>query len=36
VALAATDARLVLTGHGDPYDDGIRRAVELARAAGPA
>jgi glyoxylase-like metal-dependent hydrolase (beta-lactamase superfamily II) len=34
--LAATDARLVLTGHGGPYDDGIRRAVALAQAAGPA
>jgi glyoxylase-like metal-dependent hydrolase (beta-lactamase superfamily II) len=32
-ALAATDARLVLTGHGPVWDQGARAAVEAARAA---
>jgi len=31
---AATDADLVLPGHGAPYDGGIREAVAAARAAG--
>lgn len=35
-ALAATDARLVLTGHGPVWRDGVGAAVERARAAGPA
>lgn len=29
--LAATDAQTVLPGHGDPWPDGVKRAVELAR-----
>ena len=33
-ALAATDARIVLPGHGDPLRTGIRAAAEAARAAG--
>lgn len=33
-ALAATGARLVLPGHGDPYDGGAREAVAAAAAAG--
>jgi glyoxylase-like metal-dependent hydrolase (beta-lactamase superfamily II) len=33
-ALAATGAGTVLTGHGDPWNDGVQKAVELARAAG--
>ncbi|GAA2175402.1 MBL fold metallo-hydrolase [Agrococcus versicolor] len=33
-ALAATDASVVLTGHGDPWRDGIGAAVEAARAVG--
>jgi glyoxylase-like metal-dependent hydrolase (beta-lactamase superfamily II) len=32
-ALAATEARLVLTGHGPVWDQGARAAVEAARAA---
>lgn len=32
----ATEAGLVLTGHGDPYRDGIRSAVQKAQIAGPA
>jgi glyoxylase-like metal-dependent hydrolase (beta-lactamase superfamily II) len=31
---AATDAELVLTGHGEPFEGGIRKAVALAQAAG--
>jgi len=31
--LAETDARIVLTGHGEPYTDGIRQATEAARKA---
>jgi glyoxylase-like metal-dependent hydrolase (beta-lactamase superfamily II) len=34
-ALAETNARLVLPGHGEPWTDGIASAVERARAAGP-
>jgi glyoxylase-like metal-dependent hydrolase (beta-lactamase superfamily II) len=30
--LAATKARTVLPGHGEPWRDGVERAVELARA----
>jgi glyoxylase-like metal-dependent hydrolase (beta-lactamase superfamily II) len=33
--LAATDARLVLTGHGDPWRDGVRSAVNEALRKGP-
>lgn len=33
-ALAATGAETVLPGHGEPWTEGIRSAVELARAAG--
>ncbi|MBF4573891.1 MBL fold metallo-hydrolase [Herbiconiux sp. VKM Ac-1786] len=33
-ALAATGARIVLPGHGEPLRTGIRAAVEAARAAG--
>jgi glyoxylase-like metal-dependent hydrolase (beta-lactamase superfamily II) len=33
--LAATDARVVLTGHGDPWRRGARQAAEAAKAAGP-
>jgi glyoxylase-like metal-dependent hydrolase (beta-lactamase superfamily II) len=33
-ALAATDARTVLTGHGGPWRDGVTEAVRLAREAG--
>ncbi|SEB91879.1 Glyoxylase, beta-lactamase superfamily II [Paramicrobacterium humi] len=32
--LAATDAQLVLPGHGDPWRDGIRSAVDEARTVG--
>jgi glyoxylase-like metal-dependent hydrolase (beta-lactamase superfamily II) len=35
-ALAETGARTVLTGHGEPWTDGIDAAVARARAAGPA
>jgi hypothetical protein len=35
-ALAATQARTVLTGHGPEWREGIEAAVERARAAGPA
>lgn len=35
-ALAATQARTVLTGHGPPWTEGIEPAVQRARAAGPA
>jgi len=35
-ALTATGARTVLTGHGEPWTDGIEAAVDRARAAGPA
>jgi glyoxylase-like metal-dependent hydrolase (beta-lactamase superfamily II) len=35
-ALAATGARTVLTGHGEPWTQGIGSAVEQARAAGAA
>ncbi|WP_127130179.1 MBL fold metallo-hydrolase [Georgenia sp. SYP-B2076] len=35
-ALAATGARTVLTGHGEPWPGGIAAAVEHAVAAGPA
>jgi hypothetical protein len=34
-ALVATDAQTVLTGHGPPWREGARLAVEHARAAGP-
>lgn len=34
--LAATDARVVLPGHGAPYGEGIRSAVAAARRAGVA
>jgi glyoxylase-like metal-dependent hydrolase (beta-lactamase superfamily II) len=34
-ALAATGARTVLTGHGDPWPHGSESIVELARRAGP-
>jgi glyoxylase-like metal-dependent hydrolase (beta-lactamase superfamily II) len=30
-ALAATDARTILPGHGEPWRDGVRSAVEIAR-----
>ena len=33
-ALAATGARTVLVGHGEPWRDGAEAAVERARAAG--
>src|SRR4051812_6512086 len=33
-ALLPTGAQTVLTGHGEPWRDGIARAVELAKAAG--
>jgi glyoxylase-like metal-dependent hydrolase (beta-lactamase superfamily II) len=32
--LAATNARLVLPGHGEPWRDGVTSAVEVARAPG--
>jgi glyoxylase-like metal-dependent hydrolase (beta-lactamase superfamily II) len=35
-ALAATGARTVLTGHGDPWTGGVESAVAQARAAGAA
>jgi glyoxylase-like metal-dependent hydrolase (beta-lactamase superfamily II) len=35
-ALVATGARLVLTGHGDPWTEGVEAAVVQARAAGAA
>src|SRR3954471_20815582 len=35
-ALAATRARVVLTGHGEPFGDGAESAVAQARAAGAA
>jgi glyoxylase-like metal-dependent hydrolase (beta-lactamase superfamily II) len=35
-ALAATGARIVLTGHGEPWTDGVESAVEQARRAGSA
>jgi glyoxylase-like metal-dependent hydrolase (beta-lactamase superfamily II) len=34
-ALALTDAGMVLTGHGEPFTDGIVHAVDRALAAGP-
>jgi glyoxylase-like metal-dependent hydrolase (beta-lactamase superfamily II) len=34
-ALAATGAQTALTGHGPAWTDGVGRACELARAAGP-
>jgi glyoxylase-like metal-dependent hydrolase (beta-lactamase superfamily II) len=34
-ALAATEARTVLPGHGEPWTQGIRSAVDIARAVGP-
>jgi glyoxylase-like metal-dependent hydrolase (beta-lactamase superfamily II) len=34
-ALAATGAQTALTGHGPAWTDGVERACELARAAGP-
>jgi glyoxylase-like metal-dependent hydrolase (beta-lactamase superfamily II) len=34
-ALNATGATTVLTGHGEPWRDGIRKAIELTRMAGP-
>jgi glyoxylase-like metal-dependent hydrolase (beta-lactamase superfamily II) len=33
--LAATSAKTVLTGHGEPWTDGAEAAAEKARAAGP-
>jgi glyoxylase-like metal-dependent hydrolase (beta-lactamase superfamily II) len=33
--LAATRAQIVLTGHGEPWTDGVDSAVEQARDAGP-
>ncbi|WP_448072730.1 MBL fold metallo-hydrolase [Georgenia yuyongxinii] len=33
--LAATGARTVLTGHGEPWRGGVAAAVDLARSAGP-
>lgn len=33
-ALAQTEARIVLPGHGEPWKDGVRAAVELAMRAG--
>ena len=35
-ALAATGARTLLPGHGEPWTDGAEAAADLARAAGPA
>ncbi|BDI22480.1 MBL fold metallo-hydrolase [Herbiconiux sp. L3-i23] len=35
-ALAATEARIVLPGHGEPWRAGVRSAVALARSAGRA
>jgi glyoxylase-like metal-dependent hydrolase (beta-lactamase superfamily II) len=35
-ALSETGAKVVLTGHGEPWTQGIGLAVERARAAGPA
>jgi hypothetical protein len=35
-ALAQTGARVVLTGHGEPWTGGIEAAVAQARAAGAA
>jgi glyoxylase-like metal-dependent hydrolase (beta-lactamase superfamily II) len=35
-ALVATGARRILTGHGDPWTDGVEAAVAAARAAGAA
>jgi glyoxylase-like metal-dependent hydrolase (beta-lactamase superfamily II) len=35
-ALAATGARIVLTGHGEPWTEGVQAAVEQARRAGSA
>ncbi len=35
-ALAALDADVALTGHGDPYRGDLRAAVAQARATGPA
>jgi glyoxylase-like metal-dependent hydrolase (beta-lactamase superfamily II) len=35
-ALAATGARIVLTGHGEPWTGGVEAAVERARVAGSA
>jgi glyoxylase-like metal-dependent hydrolase (beta-lactamase superfamily II) len=34
-ALLATDAQTVLTGHGAPWREGVRLAVERARSVGP-
>jgi glyoxylase-like metal-dependent hydrolase (beta-lactamase superfamily II) len=34
-AVAATGARVVLPGHGEPWRDGAERAAQLARSAGP-
>ncbi|HYP24491.1 MAG TPA: MBL fold metallo-hydrolase, partial [Actinomycetota bacterium] len=34
-ALAATGAVVVLTGHGEPWTQGVASAVERAREAGP-
>ncbi|WP_158603874.1 hypothetical protein [Cryobacterium tepidiphilum] len=33
-ALAATDARVLLPGHGEPWRNGVRAAVDAARSAG--
>lgn len=34
-ALAAVAADVILTGHGEPWTQGTKLAVERARAAGP-
>jgi len=34
-AIAAVDADVVLTGHGEPWTQGTNLAVERARAVGP-
>jgi len=34
-ALAATEAQIVLPGHGEPWKDGVAAAVDEAKAAGP-
>jgi glyoxylase-like metal-dependent hydrolase (beta-lactamase superfamily II) len=34
-AIASTGARIVLTGHGEPWTDGAAAAVEAARSLGP-
>jgi glyoxylase-like metal-dependent hydrolase (beta-lactamase superfamily II) len=34
-ALSSLEAKTVLTGHGEPWREGVRKAVELSRLAGP-